>query len=1092
MKKSLFFICLTALVLTSCENFLKGSDLRDQLEEAIEIANTSPVTFIVTADENSGTLKTFTLQLKKKNTFDVVFEPAETYKFIKWEVLDRTTKEPVEGILKFDDETNPETKGIAIAPREGLEIHAKCLLQPAVVSVNPSPQGQNQVNAAIRIKFNMPLNDSAVDNVSLTCFGQEMDDYFEKPVLNAAKDELTIRPRTSALITFIDNLKKGFTDIRVSLPSSITALIDGEPVPLYQNANASFDFHYILTYDNNPPYKNDFYLSRTFEAPSANTKPVSRFHDDIKLIGEDGCTASEFETVNGVGKILDNASGTCIYIYGNYRENESAIETIRVYEQFCGENNNWYFGQKVLAAQYSINDDNVYYFIDDDANTIFCIKHAIKSADGAVRVSIDVEDVYGNSTNDLTEITVFNMAKPPFCDSGKYSFQNNRMTSGFNERIYNEQIKTVNFYGGEDEDVCIPYCWTKIPSSYYTVKCEYKHKDGSVYAEEFPNTNSGCDWFLDLDVEQMSGLQLKLIVTDIFGNYWEKQYNIPKSEDYKGIIIPDADNPSDKANVMFYYITGEQPYAINQLIDNKGVLSYDTAPDHDYEMYETVANIDKNVTYRFIPCVGFDPGASNSSPSAFFYTEVPAHTYSMTGSNAALSNVVLKNYEGTDLPYRITKNSVKNLLNVTVQISENQPEDYDEIIMLVKDNALITGLYNEAHDVLTGFGEGNKYAGFQKDAATGKFNTECTVTAITELMFQNPTDIVVYGLKNGISTAGIGNTIELTYNDTACDNYNNADIDYQYKNVTVNDCETVTVFFMDEQTGISTTRSCIIEGNDILTRYGNQLSTSTIRNIEDSGRFVRRADLTGTNDVYDGKIEFPRWLFTDTGFSYQFSDRAGNIQSGTIPVNNNQLYHILRLETKDSEKNSPKTEINVIAQETSGVKVKPEEIVIYQMGGTTLKRITYSSEVSLQLKASNSDFPSNTFIKVVIKLPDESSSPWNRYTHPAYIYTGKSNSGAMDYIYPPYNGRIAINSDAPVLARTIVTSVPYEECKNWSIAKWENGRHCIREEVLNCDGSTHAYYKMYDTDNDIEGATCYAVIVHFADGTKAMSQIMQK
>ena len=150
MKKSIFLICLTALVLTSCENFLKGSDVRSQLEEAIEIANASPITFIVTADEGSGTLKTLTLQLKKKNTFDLVFEPADTYRFIKWEVLDRATKEPVEGILKFDDETNPETKGTAVAPREGLEIHAKCILQPAVVSINPSPSEQNQVNTAIK------------------------------------------------------------------------------------------------------------------------------------------------------------------------------------------------------------------------------------------------------------------------------------------------------------------------------------------------------------------------------------------------------------------------------------------------------------------------------------------------------------------------------------------------------------------------------------------------------------------------------------------------------------------------------------------------------------------------------------------------------------------------------------------------------------------------------------------------------------------------------------------------------------------------------------------------------------------------------
>ena len=75
MKKSFFLICLAALVLTSCENFLKGSNVRNELEEVIEIANASPITFIVTADEGSGTLKTLTLQLKKKIPLTLFLSP---------------------------------------------------------------------------------------------------------------------------------------------------------------------------------------------------------------------------------------------------------------------------------------------------------------------------------------------------------------------------------------------------------------------------------------------------------------------------------------------------------------------------------------------------------------------------------------------------------------------------------------------------------------------------------------------------------------------------------------------------------------------------------------------------------------------------------------------------------------------------------------------------------------------------------------------------------------------------------------------------------------------------------------------------------
>ena len=1085
MKKSVLLICIATLFFTSCENFLKGSNVRNELEEVIEIANASPVTFIVTADEGSGTLKTLTLQLKKKNTFDLVFEPAETYRFIKWEVLDRATKKPVEGVLAFEDETNPETKGTAVSPREGLEIHAKCILQPAVVSVNPSPSGQNQINAAIKIKFNMPVNDTAVDYVSLTYLGQNVaDDFFYKPVLNDSKDEITIRPKTSELITFIDNLKKGFADIRVSLPPTITAIIDGESVPLYQNTNASFDFHYILTYDNNPPYKNDFYLSRTFEAPSANMKTVAKFHNDIVLIGEGECTSSNFDENNDPQDILDNTSGAYIYIYGNYHENESAVETIKVYEQFCGVNSNWYFDQKVLAAQYSINDNNVNYFIDADGNTIFCIKHELKCADGATRVSIDVEDVYGNSiynntSTDLEEITVFKMTVMPLTVIRKYSLYNELGTGSFNEKNYNEHIKTLTF-GGEDDEIIIPYFPIDIPFSFFTIECEYRHKNGSVFSDEFIH-DFDYYWNIDLDVDRVSGLELKLIISDIFGNYWEKIYNIPKSEDYKGLIIPDTSDPENKANIMFYYTTGEITYLINQLINNNGVLSYDY--DNQYDEYDIFASINKDIIYRFIPCVLLE--SDQGTAFVLFYTEVPEYNYSMNDTSGSV------NIELDDEPYVISRNTMNEVLDIKVNIKEVNIKDFDEILLMLKEKAIVQYYYDIESGSLSNVIPGDKCVSFAKNLATGKYAKECMVSALTYEMFDSDTYLYVYGVKNGVIVSQEDIVIsQFTYSDTDYDNYFDASIDSKYTDLSV-DCENATQLFYDLQTGISTTRSYIIEGDDILAKYGSQLSTSTVNDIESSGRVVCRTNLAEINNLYKGKIEFPRWMFTDTGFSYYFRDRGGNLRFGTIPANNSQLYHILRLETKETEKNTSKTEIDVVAQETSGSKVKPEKIVIYQVGSTTpCTTITYSNADSLKL--TDSAFPSNTFIKVVIKLPDEQSSPWNRYTHPAYIYTGASNSGTMDYIYPAYNGKIAINSDAPVLARTVVTSASYEECKNWSVSKWENGRKYIREEVLNCDGISHAYYKIYNTDNDIEDGSCYAVIVHFADGSKAMSQIMQK
>ena len=87
------------LALTSCENFLDGDDIKDQIIEEIEIANTNPVSFYVEAEEGSGTVTPTQLRLKKKESFELRYKPLSSWRFIKWEVRDRVTKEVVNNTL---------------------------------------------------------------------------------------------------------------------------------------------------------------------------------------------------------------------------------------------------------------------------------------------------------------------------------------------------------------------------------------------------------------------------------------------------------------------------------------------------------------------------------------------------------------------------------------------------------------------------------------------------------------------------------------------------------------------------------------------------------------------------------------------------------------------------------------------------------------------------------------------------------------------------------------------------------------------------------------------------------------------------------
>ena len=133
-------------VLCGCNNFLAGGNVKNELEELIEIANTPAVTYYVTADKDSGTVTPSQLRGKKKETFDIMFTPSDNWKFLNWEVLDRTTGEPVTDALSFADETKLETKVTVINPKENLTIHPKCILVPVVTEIYPPyyPTGYNQ------------------------------------------------------------------------------------------------------------------------------------------------------------------------------------------------------------------------------------------------------------------------------------------------------------------------------------------------------------------------------------------------------------------------------------------------------------------------------------------------------------------------------------------------------------------------------------------------------------------------------------------------------------------------------------------------------------------------------------------------------------------------------------------------------------------------------------------------------------------------------------------------------------------------------------------------------------------------------------
>jgi hypothetical protein len=89
MKKNLLlcFPLFIALTFTSCDNFLNGNNIRQQLEKQIEYNNTEPYIVYVDAQKDTGIITKPAggeAEVKPSDTFNLSFNPDTSYQFIKW------------------------------------------------------------------------------------------------------------------------------------------------------------------------------------------------------------------------------------------------------------------------------------------------------------------------------------------------------------------------------------------------------------------------------------------------------------------------------------------------------------------------------------------------------------------------------------------------------------------------------------------------------------------------------------------------------------------------------------------------------------------------------------------------------------------------------------------------------------------------------------------------------------------------------------------------------------------------------------------------------------------------------------------------
>ena len=326
MLRGGIFVCITVLLLTSCENFLKATQVKEEIEEAIEIANSSPILYHIIADKDSGTVSPSQATLKKKQSVNLLFTPADGWSFICWEALDRNTNEPVPDAIQFENPQKLETKAVIIKPTENLMIHPKCQLVPKVIEITPSfdNSGCDQ-DRTIEILFNKPVNPQTLDftGISITTpegtelFSTDPDDsFFETPYFSNDNKVLNIPTIKGKFLLLPDGLdenatphnsKKNTDDITVRLDLSAVKDTDGltfeQPEPHIYRVNK--------TVDNVPPVITSIDLFSTSDESDYFYKKLT----DKPFFKEDGIT------LNWSSAIVKYEDGTTQYQNGDYSQN---------------------------------------------------------------------------------------------------------------------------------------------------------------------------------------------------------------------------------------------------------------------------------------------------------------------------------------------------------------------------------------------------------------------------------------------------------------------------------------------------------------------------------------------------------------------------------------------------------------------------------------------------------------------------------------------------------------------------------------------------------------------------------------------------
>ncbi len=1061
-------ICI-ALLFSSCSNFMNAGNVSEEIKDAIAYNNAQIVNIKFSCPKEMGKINPeasyaahlgfdFEVQFIPNTQDYAIKNPSEILEAVSFVNEEQSRSDCIEFTVQEQSQEEKD-KGIyriktkVIKAADDILVRPACFALPKITSTSPLfySDGIN-ANAPIIISYNIPIEDENTpaseslfqfgpEKIRLTYGSIDMTTFFEAPVLNEAKTSIKIVPKAQQLIKFINEQNALHIDIVVSLGNEIAVIKEGITIPLSEKEKSTFTVRYKPDEELTPPVKDTFFVTREpITLASAGTI------DGTKIFTQkDFITDVLDDTWEHTSEIIRNRNNGTIYIYGRFYDAESGVKTVKLTEQRTNEwQNSEHVTDPLYEFTYEENSENAEFKSDENGYTDFCIKHTLVSEEGAVRVNVFVNDVCTNASKaeslsvikrtyyDLYDLHLYNMPRD-FYWGTNYADLNVVNNNHKNIKLYKFIDDGDNYYYDQmPPDLAeVVYGHAVVGGENFTVYAEYKDKNGVKRKEKFSNYDEQeqC-WNLDLDVESVAGLKLKIIVIDDIGLIGEKEFQFPynpsiktitEKTGYKQISFNKAGGPK---YIQVFTKDEQESFSGEKIVD----------------LFNETAKIYDGRDYWLLPYGEYGISSNN----------LCGELYHLVLGNEKPATPVITN-EPT-----ITKSDKEQYWNINFEI-ENA-DIYDAIYC--------DYTYTQSN------GSSGSYKCI-KD--TYEYNPFISIS--TDSLYKYSTfSFSFYGIKDGMSS----DTKTVTMDKITDPKYDDKPPSLS---ITRTSYDSYIVKLTDKESGPEFGMFGI-GGKTYILDSNNSFSVIIPASyIKDNIMLYNRNGYNGYYCKFDylardvsGNTTKNEYLVNEPyNKIHAISSYTKNNSEWKIKIKN--VYWI----TQEGTSTHRYWTFTIYTLDSSG-----------QWGNETIFETYAKKEDQVSVFDDYTaafpeamPFTENSFVKILVKNS-------GNYSSPNYFYTGDPGSGKFDNFWV-YGNKVAISSDAPVYVHTLCTSLSYEECKEWPVAEWEDNHEEVESLYYGDFSESNHTSVVHDIPVDqIENGKCYVVIAHFADNHVEMSEVMQK